>query len=159
MAEKIIQETSLVSVADAIRAKTGLADPLTFPDGFVSAISSIAGNSGESGGDGVTIQSGSFTPAEAVSTATVELTKEATNFIVWKNTNALTYGVRTFAFGILLATMGYQILIGTNSGGSTAITYFTTNQIAIDGTTVTIKATSPTNFGSFVTEQYNWIAW
>lgn len=36
-----VSKTDLCAVADAIRAKTGTTDPLDFPNGFISAISSI----------------------------------------------------------------------------------------------------------------------
>lgn len=41
MAGKIVQEESLTTVADAIRAKGGTTDALSFPTGFVDAISAI----------------------------------------------------------------------------------------------------------------------
>lgn len=41
MAYRKVNDTSLASVADAIRAKGGTSDALVFPDGFVSAISAI----------------------------------------------------------------------------------------------------------------------
>ena len=40
MAEVIVQEESLVAVADAIREKTGGTEGLVFPDGFIEAIQS-----------------------------------------------------------------------------------------------------------------------
>ena len=43
MAEVIVQEESLVTVADAIREKTGGTDGLVFPTGFAEAISGISG--------------------------------------------------------------------------------------------------------------------
>ena len=47
MAYRKVNDTSLASVADAIRAKGGTSDALVFPDGFVSAISAIqTGNGG-----------------------------------------------------------------------------------------------------------------
>ena len=45
MAKRIVEESSLVSVANAIRAKAKLTGSLTFPDGFVSAIGGIKGGS------------------------------------------------------------------------------------------------------------------
>ena len=45
MAKRIVEESSLVSVANAIRTKAKLTGSLTFPDGFVSAIGSIKGGS------------------------------------------------------------------------------------------------------------------
>ena len=41
MAYRKVNDTSLASVADAIREKGGTSDALVFPDGFVSAISAI----------------------------------------------------------------------------------------------------------------------
>lgn len=43
-------DAGMLSVADAIRAKTGGADPLAWPDGFAAAISGI-----ETGGGGVSL--------------------------------------------------------------------------------------------------------
>lgn len=41
MAYKKVNDASLASVANAIRAKGGTSDALVFPEGFVSAISAI----------------------------------------------------------------------------------------------------------------------
>lgn len=41
MAYRKVDDTSLTSVADAIRLKGGTSDALVFPDGFVAAISEI----------------------------------------------------------------------------------------------------------------------
>ena len=72
MGIKLINESGLSSVADAIRAKTGTSDPLAFPDGFVSAVEAIP--TGGGGGsvpakevnfrdyDGTVVYS--YTPAE-----------------------------------------------------------------------------------------------
>lgn len=42
MAEFLVQSESIETVADAIRAKTGVSGKLTFPEGFANAISGIA---------------------------------------------------------------------------------------------------------------------
>ena len=47
MAEYLTNTADLTAVADAIRAKGGISDPLVYPDGFVSAIQAI-----ETGGGG-----------------------------------------------------------------------------------------------------------
>ena len=52
MAYKKVDDTSLASVADAIRSKGGTSDALVFPEGFVSAISAI-----QTGGGGGTAPS------------------------------------------------------------------------------------------------------
>lgn len=50
MAVYRVQDTSLTAVADAIRAKAGTSDALTFPDGFVEAVGGIQAGGGGSGG-------------------------------------------------------------------------------------------------------------
>ena len=52
MAYRKVNDTSLASVADAIREKGGTSDALVFPEGFVSAISAI-----QTGGGGGTAPS------------------------------------------------------------------------------------------------------
>ena len=50
MATRSVQESSLTSLAAAIRAKGGTSDTLTFPGGFVSAVEAIdAGGGGDDG--------------------------------------------------------------------------------------------------------------
>lgn len=50
MAYRKVDDTSLASVADAIRAKGGTSDEFVFPDGFVSAIGSIQTGGGTESG-------------------------------------------------------------------------------------------------------------
>lgn len=47
MTEYLVQESSLTSVADAIRSKTGTSDNLSFPTEFVDAIENIETGSGD----------------------------------------------------------------------------------------------------------------
>lgn len=47
MAYRKVDDTSLSSVADAIRSKGGTSETLVFPDGFVSAISAIQAGGGD----------------------------------------------------------------------------------------------------------------
>ena len=65
MAELLVQNTSLTSIADAIREKAGLTDSFVFPEGFVEAIAGI-----EAGGDilGHKFAAGSFTLTEDTTT-------------------------------------------------------------------------------------------
>lgn len=55
MAYRKVDDTSLASVADAIRSKGGTSDTLEFPDGFATAISAI--QTGGGGGGGIGVQS------------------------------------------------------------------------------------------------------
>ena len=54
MAYRKVDDTSLSSVADAIREKGGTSDALVFPDGFVSAIEAIKAGGGGGGSSVVT---------------------------------------------------------------------------------------------------------
>ena len=45
MANYIVTDTELTSIANAIRTKGGTSASLTYPDGFISAISAISGSS------------------------------------------------------------------------------------------------------------------
>ena len=61
--DSVALDTQLISIADAIRAKTGGTDSLVFPDGFSQAIAAI-----EAGGSGVVFASGTFTVASDTAT-------------------------------------------------------------------------------------------
>lgn len=41
MSKYLVEDTHLITVADAIRSKTGSTDPIVFPDGFATAITNI----------------------------------------------------------------------------------------------------------------------
>lgn len=58
-------DAGMAAVADVIRAKAGTTEPLAWPDGFRAAISGIETGGG---GNSIKIDSGTFTPAENVST-------------------------------------------------------------------------------------------
>lgn len=49
MAIKFVDEADLTTVGNAIRAKTGGSDLLTFPDGMAAAIAEISGGGGDDG--------------------------------------------------------------------------------------------------------------
>ena len=61
MAKRTVEESSLIAVADSIRAKAGKSDKLEFPSGFKSAIDSISNS--EIKNQDITIkENGTFTP-------------------------------------------------------------------------------------------------
>jgi hypothetical protein len=63
MAELLVQDTSLTAVANAIRAKAESAGALSFPGGFVDAISALAAFP-----EGINaIASGTYTPTQNIS--------------------------------------------------------------------------------------------
>ena len=63
MAKRTVEESSLILVADSIRAKAGKSDKLEFPFGFKSAIDEIKSGGAEIKNQDITIkENGTFTP-------------------------------------------------------------------------------------------------
>ena len=94
MAERIVQEESLISVADAIREKTGGTEGLAFPEGFVQAISGISGSGGSTAPaslkdvnfydyDGTLVASYTLTEAQALTALPNGPTHEGLTFQGW----------------------------------------------------------------------------
>ncbi len=67
MAKYFVEDTSLTSVADAIRAKSGTTETLEFPGGFVSAVEGITAGGG---GNGLPYDMGEFVPTSDTTEAT-----------------------------------------------------------------------------------------
>jgi hypothetical protein len=96
MANYIVQDTSLETVADAIRAKAGISEKLMFPDGWKAAVDGIQSGSG---GGSVEVDYVTATTTASESKATfvkkVEDTSDPTNGICTiDGSNAWVY--RTF---------------------------------------------------------------
>ena len=66
MAKYSVTDTSLASVADAIRAKGGTSDAMAFPTGFVSAIEAIT-----AGGGALKTATGKWNPSANTNSYTV----------------------------------------------------------------------------------------
>lgn len=77
MAERIVQEESLVAVADAIRAKGGTTDPLSFPTGFADAIAAIQAGASIDNGIVWTEINSAYQPTKATIYATKRVPKYA----------------------------------------------------------------------------------
>ena len=94
MATRSVQESSLTSLADAIRAKGGTSDTLAFPSGFVEAIEAIqtGGGSIENLLFGLPYATGSFTAAEDITS---------------------TYTICTLPDSVLIAANNQTAIIGT----------------------------------------------
>lgn len=64
MAKRTVEESSLIAVADSIRAKAGKSGKLEFPSGFKSAIDEIKSGGAEIKNQDITItENGTYTPA------------------------------------------------------------------------------------------------
>lgn len=84
MAKCFVDDTSLTSIAEAIRTKGGTTDQLVFPAGFISAIEAI--ESGGGGGfDSIQTVSGSFTPDSLIDAGNQEYPNSSTAFVVEHN--------------------------------------------------------------------------
>lgn len=85
MAEYLVKDTELTSIADAIRAKSGGSDSLAFPDGFSQAIAAIEAGGG--GGSatilGRTYECGTFISAEDRESYQLEAKEIPTGAIYW----------------------------------------------------------------------------
>lgn len=75
MALKLIDDESLVAVANAINEKTGASGALQFPDGFINAILSISGGGNEDLNDVLTEQENLISELRAV------LEQKASNYV------------------------------------------------------------------------------
>lgn len=65
MAKRTVEESSLILVADSIRAKAGKSDKLEFPSGFKSAIDEIKSGGAEIKNQDITIkENGTYTADE-----------------------------------------------------------------------------------------------
>lgn len=81
--EYAVNSTDLTSVADAIRSKGGTSDALSFPNGFVSAISAIQTGSSDNGGGSNLVLLHTETITEPVSAVEFEIPDS------WKQYDAL----------------------------------------------------------------------
>lgn len=86
MADYLVTDNELTSVADAIRAKGGTTEKLAFPTEFISAVESIPSGGGEALINGRKFECGMFTFPTAVTAAyTIQHTlgKEPSAVFLW----------------------------------------------------------------------------
>lgn len=154
--DSTVLDAGLKQVADAIREKGGTSDNLAFPTGMAAAIAAI-----QTGGGGVTIQSGSFTPTENLTEYTIAVHGTVKNFCFWKHTDALTSGVRTYIGSQVYDGATYQIQVCTNGAGTSlsAVYAVAARKIVLGEGQVKIIGIATTNPGYLVPQQYDWIAW
>ena len=81
MANYIVQDTSLATVADAIRAKTGGTEKLVFPAGFVEAVGGIKGGGGSVPFYAVSVKEGGDYTAESVVNVGVGVSVTAEDYV------------------------------------------------------------------------------
>ena len=101
MAKVLVQEESLVTVADAIREKTGTTDALSFPTGFVDAVAAIQA------GGGAKIETGTVVPA-GTSTSITHNLGETPNVFFWFVTDFTNHNTTE-------DSGGYYVTAGSNS--------------------------------------------
>ena len=161
MAKCFVDDTSLTSIAEAIRTKGGTTDQLVFPAGFISAIEAI-----EAGGGGRAFASGSFT-----------LSADTTGYTITHNLGEVPYFCLVFCKNVgafmdsppyaAFAAFGFSESIGPYNNFNISGTRLGTFSDLITGTnfrrplygatstTVFIRAASFTLVGG---KEYHWIA-
>ena len=177
MAERIVQEESLLTVADAIREKTGGTEGLAFPEGFVQAISAIqAGGGGSNSGDSYI--SGSFTLTEDTTTnyeipfdasslfadgETVNNNKLNALFIRRSVEDTTTSNSPGMTFGILVRVNSY---FGTTINVTGGIISVANNKCKIGGFILNsssfglrITFTTDTEYSGFAGSTYDYYVW
>lgn len=137
--EYAVNRADLVSVADAIRSRSGAQDALSFPDGFVQAVGAIAGEGG----------------VQLLYTATITEPVQAIKIDVaeeWKRFDALVCVPDvTFSATEWLCCQvspGVRNYIGTN--GSTGLTAYTPERAEIICTFSDDAAFAAESTGSYV---------
>lgn len=135
MAKYIVEDTSLTSVADAIRTKSGIAEALVFPGGFVSAVEGITAGGG---GNGLSYDMGEFVLDSDTTEATFyhNLGKIPDFVFVWTEEFAETtneYGTNTM-LGCIAINNPFglnQRYTSTASGYGVGVQFYQTSTSAI----------------------------
>ena len=146
-------DTDLTSVADAIRTKGGTTASLSFPVGFVSAISAI------SGGGGASFGTGTLTPAADTATCQIDIGGNYDHFVLFRDDQSATT-TRCLRAAICDFAESNQVrcIISTNNSGTAAImeSYGGTTGVTKSGTVVTYSYNNAKLKTGFV---HRWVAW
>ena len=121
----------------------------TFADDFCRYAKLVDGS--------ITIQRGSFTPAENLDNYTISVDGTVKHAILYKVNNTIDYGVRCMVATAILDGVDYQPLLMTNASGTSFGGTGGAKLLSITDGAVVFTSSSAT--GYLVTEQYNWIAW
>lgn len=81
MANYIVQDTSLETVADSIRAKAGISEKLEFPLGWKAAVDGIKGGGGSVPFCAVSVKEGGDYTAESVVNVGVGVSVTAEDYV------------------------------------------------------------------------------
>lgn len=139
MAELLVQDTSLIAVADAIRAKAESTASIPFPQGFIDAIESISAHP-----DGITaMEKIEYTPAEDTSTNSLNLDHGlgvAPNFVIGLRMDGSAEGdVMNWCFVSPVPISDTLYSNPYNKGTSTIATSATCPKAALDETSFRAK--------------------
>lgn len=119
-------DTGMTSVADAIRAKTGKADMLAWPDGFTAAIAEITGG----GGTGLAYDMGEFvfdagftaTPANSIAHPITHNLGDIPDFVmVWSDNWAGNTEVIDTTHSTMVGFMWFRELTGMTVRASSTV--------------------------------------
>lgn len=142
----------LITIADAIRGKTGSTQPLTL-DGMAAAIAAM-----ESGNNGAHVMSGTFIPASVTGSYTIELPAEATSFALVKHSPTLVAGQRNTGMSALFGDISKRVsCYSNNTGTSWGAVNLEATEISLSEKTAIWSAKG--TYSYLVPEQYDWVAW
>lgn len=150
MAERIVQEESLITVADAIRAKGSTTDALSFPDGFKTAIEAIQA------GGGATVKTGSVTFNTAITSSHVFVDDAPDIFILFSaNTTKPEHNAANGIWAIVqIKKIKIQFTFGHNNGN---LKYYVPYNSELEDAQMGMYTNALFN-GKLLATTYNWIA-
>lgn len=162
--DKLVDSTQLdadlLSVANAIRAKSGGSGSLAFPAGFVSEIGSISGGGG---GGSANFAYGTYTPTARRLTMSFDVGFTGVTGVAITPTSEtpLKSGGLTTGGGVMTTNKYYKVQTSrSNSAGASwnnVNAVASTQGISQSGTTVTVTHTATQ--GYFEAIEYSWFAW
>ena len=149
MADYLVTDTELTSIADAIRTKGGTSADLSFPTGFVSAINAISTGASNVFTGTLTVNVKTTSSVTITTGAELGLTKseveKAKGFFIWANQNStqkndmlgavfMNFGTATYKLGLRRGTTAYSFSptnSNTNwvSGGTSLVCYNSQNDV------------------------------
>lgn len=120
MAKCFVDDTSLTSIAEAIRTKGGTTDQLVFPAGFISAIEAIEAGGG-GGFDSIQTVSGSFTPDSLINAGNQEYPDPSRAFVVEHNAGFVPRAAVAYTNEIATSTLTLYVAIIAGYDGNFTI--------------------------------------
>lgn len=144
--EYTVNAADLTTVADAIRAKTGTSEGLSFPDGFAAAIAGIS--------TGAQVANGTITPTTASKNISLSLDFSPTVFVAVSTKKM--YSSNVIKTIIIINGNQYSCIESyKNASDSYNYSYYTSSRSGINYDNGTATITAQYNFAK---SDYEWLA-